>query len=118
MTELEQCIGDFFRQEAIVPSDIDLLITGKNGDQKWDEVYARLSNTVFSGMEQIHFKHLCGEYPTAMAFALWTAAHIIKDGVVPDVFALNTAADRPVRRILIYNHSNFIHHSLLLVSAC
>ena len=43
------------------------------------------SKAIFSKNNTINYKHLCGEYPTASAFALWMAANIIKTGTVPAV---------------------------------
>ncbi len=31
----------------------------------------------------INYKNLCGEYPTATAFALWLAAGMVKNGALP-----------------------------------
>ncbi|XHR94482.1 hypothetical protein ACFJIV_30115 [Mucilaginibacter sp. UC70_90] len=61
------------------------------------------------------YKHLCGEYPTSSAFALWLTANILKTGSVPATIGQATT---PVKKILIYNHYQMIHHSLILLSAC
>jgi 3-oxoacyl-[acyl-carrier-protein] synthase II len=82
-------MDSFLTQHSIGMKDIDLIITG---------------NSVFGDCASISYKHWCGEYPTSTSFALWLAAQIMKkDGI---------------KRILICNQSQGIHHSLILLSAC
>ncbi|MBC8035085.1 MAG: beta-ketoacyl synthase chain length factor [Chitinophagaceae bacterium] len=105
----------FFSSQAIDPQEIDLVITGRNGDRQQDTVYNEVLDNVFNGTVVINFKHLCGEYPTASSFALWMAAHIIRSGKLPERLAESGTA-KPIRKVLIYNHYLNIHHSLMLVT--
>lgn len=132
----EQSISSFLASQSIQPGDIDLLITGKNGDEKNDAVYGALEKTIFKDIPRINYKDLCGEYPTASAFGLWMAANILRTGHVPAGIAVQGgtaqhSADtvqggpqsqqsqgRNLRRILLYNHYLNRHHSLFLISAC
>lgn len=114
--EIEKQVTSFLERHSININDIDLVITGKNGDAGTDEVYDQLAQTVFNTKETINYKFLCGEYPTASAFAMWLAAVIIKSGEVPA--ALNYNSDKKIKMILVYNHYQGIHHSLFLLSAC
>ncbi|MEO5889908.1 MAG: beta-ketoacyl synthase N-terminal-like domain-containing protein [Ferruginibacter sp.] len=116
--ETEQQILSFLSAQSISPADIDLVITGRNGDVTSDEVYDSIATTVFTGNYTISYKQLCGEYPTATSFALWLAANILRSGTVPEAIAKNEDNIAGIKRILIYNHSQNIHHSLLLISAC
>lgn len=88
-------------------SDIDLLILGSYGDIQLNKPY--------SVIPSINFKHLCGEYPTASAFALWLTSEILKRGSLPEGFDL---IDGKIGRVLIYNHYQNRQHSLILISAC
>jgi len=101
--EIEHHILSFLKLHQIDLKDIDLVITGRNGDEKGDEIYNQLGRSVFSQKESINYKHLCGEYPTSTAFALWLAVNSIRN---------------KIERILIYNHYQQTEHSLLLISAC
>jgi 3-oxoacyl-(acyl-carrier-protein) synthase len=116
--EVEQHIFSFLKQHSIDSSEIDLLITGNNGDPKSDQVYKQLQVSVFRGITQVPYKNLCGEYPTSASFALWMSAHIIRSGSLPPALNLEETEPNKIKRILIYNHYQFIYHSLLLVSAC
>jgi hypothetical protein len=62
------------------------------------------------------YKHLCGEYPTSTAFALWLATNILKNGKVPAI--MHAPVVSGPGKILIYNHYKNIHHSVYLLSSC
>jgi hypothetical protein len=59
------------------------------------------------------FKHLCGEYPTASAYALWLACNL--PPVLPGHLVKRPAKEKPYRTILIYNQYEFSQHSLILL---
>jgi 3-oxoacyl-[acyl-carrier-protein] synthase II len=114
---IEKNINNFLRDNGISFHEIDLIITGRNGDNGCDKIFDTLQQGIFSNNSTVDFKQLCGDYPTATAFALWVAANIIQSGSIPAALGYKGAAN-PAKRILIYNHYQQIHHSLLLLSAC
>ena len=116
--EIEKQINSFLEKHSVSINDIDLIITGKNGDAGEDKIYEQLGQTVFKAKESINYKHLCGEYPTAAAFAMWLAAITIKSGEVPAALNYGSSIDKKIQKVLIYNHYQGIHHSLTLLSAC
>jgi hypothetical protein len=80
----------------------DLLISGENGDNRALKWY-RLCETVLGReVAVVRFKHLCGEYPTASAFALWLACTLPEKG-------------KSRQTVLIYNNYKFSQHSLILL---
>jgi 3-oxoacyl-[acyl-carrier-protein] synthase II len=138
---IEEGITAFLHSHSLTIDDIDLVITGKNGDTRNDDVYDQLNDSLFKNTQLANYKHLCGEYPVSSSFALWMAANIIKGGVVPEIVSEkivgdntnngtvaasqivgvvtnNTAiANASPKTILIYNHYQNKYHSLMLVSA-
>jgi 3-oxoacyl-[acyl-carrier-protein] synthase II len=116
--ETEKQILEFLAANNIAVNDIDLVILGKNGDTKNDAVYHTLQESVFNNSMLANYKNLCGEYPTSTGFALWLAAKIIKTGMVPEVLGVDQQKEKSIKRILIYNNYQGIHHTLLLLSAC
>jgi 3-oxoacyl-[acyl-carrier-protein] synthase II len=116
--EIENHILAFLKENSVELSDIDLIISGRIGDSGNDKVFDELDKTIFSKNSSVNYKHLCGEYPTASAFALWLAANIIKSGNIPATLGYKGPVKNQVKRILVYNHYQNIHHSLFLVSAC
>jgi 3-oxoacyl-[acyl-carrier-protein] synthase II len=116
--EIEKQILSFLESQSVSMKDIDLVITGKNGDADADKVYEQLAQTVFNNKDQINYKYLCGEYPTAAAFAMWLGATIIKSGSVPAALSFDALKPGTNKTVLVYNHYQGIHHSLSLLSAC
>lgn len=113
----EAYIRDFLTAHDIRMEEIDLVITGRNGNAKDDAVYEQIERAVFKDKATARFKHLCGEYPTASSFALWLAAHCLKEKKTP-AGILWSGMEAAPRRILIYNHYQNTHHALYLLSAC
>jgi len=96
--------------------DIDIFLTGLNGDKDSDAIYYRLSEDIFYSKPIAYFKHLCVEYHTASSFALWAAANCIRSQVYPDILKVNAIVPGQIRNILIYNQYRGVNHSLILVS--
>jgi len=96
--------------------DIDLVITGINGDSANDLIYEQTVNTIFSNSIITYYKHLCGDYHTSSAFALWLAAMILKTQEIPETIIIHQQKREKIKNILIYNHLNNVNHSFILVS--
>ena len=118
--EVTDFIHSFLQSNTIDISNVDLVITGKNGDSKNDLLYNHLENNVFANSLTVNYKHLCGEYPTATSFALWLATNIIQTNSVPACLLQDDVdhANINVENVLIYNNYLNIHHSIYLLSAC
>lgn len=117
VAEIETRILSFLSSRQINMEDIDLVITGRNGDTKGDSIYIQIGESIFKNKSLIKYKHLCGEYSTSTSFALWLAANILKSGTVPVVTSQENWMGDTLKRILVYNHFQNIHHSLMLISA-
>ena len=116
--EIEKQVLSFLTKHSVDMNDIDLVITGRTGNAGTDRIYDELTATIFKNKILLDYKNLCGEYPTAAAFAMWLGANIIKSGTVPAVLNCSDTAGKKIVRILIYNQHQGIHHSLSLLSAC
>ncbi|HWZ04226.1 MAG TPA: beta-ketoacyl synthase chain length factor [Mucilaginibacter sp.] len=117
LEDIEKKVILFLAENALKMDDIDIVITGKSGDTAHDDIYEQLNHSLFNKTNLANYKHLCGEYPTSSAFALWLAANMIKNGMVPDAVVERCVLKTTPKRILIYNHYQKIYHSLMLVSA-
>lgn len=115
-TGLEHQITTFLTEHGVNINEIDLVVTGRNGDTKNDEVYAKLN--LFKNKALANYKHLCGDYSTSSSFALWLASNIIKKGIMPDIFKEVGVDGRAPKKVLIYDHYQNKYHSLMLVSVC
>ncbi|MBO9617754.1 MAG: beta-ketoacyl synthase chain length factor [Niabella sp.] len=106
-------IESFLAGQEVYVNDIDLVITGHNGDVRHNGHYDHIARSLFANQPAITYKQYCGEYPTSSAFALWLASNILSTGKVPG----NTAAASP-KKILIYNNYKLNYPSVYLLSAC
>lgn len=115
---IEEEILSFLNKHGLTISDIDLVINGRNGDLKNDQVFDELDKTIFQNSLNIAYKQLCGEYPTSTAFAVWLAAKLLKSGKIPALLLNGKPAPGAIKQILVCNHYQGIHHSFVLLSAC
>ena len=91
----------------------DLLLSGENGDNRGSKGYERCEDMMAPDTTVARFKHLCGEYPTASAYALWLACNL--PPVLPGHLVKRLLTKKPYRTILIYNQYEFSQHSLILL---
>ncbi|WP_254639988.1 beta-ketoacyl synthase N-terminal-like domain-containing protein [Chitinophaga sp. GbtcB8] len=113
--EVSSAIQGFLATHRLSTADIDLLITGRNGNAGEDAAYTQLTQTLFPQTAAAAFKHLCGEYPTASAFAMWMGAQIIQQQQAPAGILYSGTAPQQLNRILIYNQYQGTHHALILL---
>ena len=99
--KVKQELLTFLQLHGLTAEDIDMVVTGDNGDEKGDRIYREVIRSLFPEKANITFKDRSGEYPTSTSFALWLAAQNVKSGV---------------GRVLLYNHYLGIYHSVYLLS--
>jgi 3-oxoacyl-[acyl-carrier-protein] synthase II len=102
--DIKREIRTFLEARGLVPEDVDMIVTGDNGDEKGDRVYREISRTLFPGILNFRFKEICGEYPTAASFCLWQTADMV------------SMVREGAGRVLIYNHYLGMYHSVYLLS--
>lgn len=115
--DVESALLGFLKMESLKLSELDLVFLGKNGDSQNDEIFHHLQRSLYTGIPASGFKHLCGDYPTSSAFALWMAANTLRNGVVPFVNPSVELKKKP-KKILVHNNDSNDHHSFYLLSAC
>ena len=114
---VEKSIQQFLQSNGLTIDDIDLVISGKNGDTTNDKVYHSVNNSLFNNTALANYKHLCGDYSVSSSFAFWLAANILKRGFIPEAVIERKAEITAPKRILIYNHYQNKYHALMLLSA-
>jgi 3-oxoacyl-(acyl-carrier-protein) synthase len=106
----------FLRKAGMDLQDVEGVMFGLNGDKLFDKIYYDLEANCFAGhTDFMFFKHLCGEYYTASAFALWLGSVVLKDQTIPDAIRLRQKSSRPIRNLLLYNHFRNTEHTLILL---
>ncbi len=97
--------------------ELDLVILGNNGDNRYDHFYHQLQNGLFSETAQLAYKHVSGEYKTASGYGLWLGCKIFKTGRIPTIFKLNAIACQNPKTILLYNQYLGDNHSIMILSS-
>jgi len=115
-SEIQSRILQFLQKQDLSIESIDLVLLGMNGDPTQDMSYDQLRLDLLKNTRTGCFKHLCGEYFTSGAFALWLAAKILKHQRIPPVVLSGFPAGTKMKNILIYNHYRNLDHSLMLIS--
>ncbi len=113
--EIEKNIFTFLKNHKLLINDIDLVILGNNGDAEFDEVYNFMEANIFANCTTAYYKHLCGEYDSSAAFAMWLAARIIKENKIPTIILRDNNNTNNISNVLIYNQFRGINHSLILL---
>ncbi|HYF70424.1 MAG TPA: beta-ketoacyl synthase N-terminal-like domain-containing protein [Ohtaekwangia sp.] len=114
---LRDALEVFIREQGFIPQDIDLVLLGKSGDKLGDQFLNDLCKSTFPKSSIGLYKHLCGEYPVASAFALWLGARILKERHIPEAVTFKYFS-RPVNNVLIFNSYLNTHHSFMLLKSC
>ena len=115
LSSLKTGIEEFLSACSLTVNDIDLLMSGKNGDSKSDKSTAIIESMFSSGSLAV-YKHLCGEFPVASSFAVWLAARMLHQNYIPDIVKCRDVG-RKLMNVLIYNPYFSTHHSLILLKA-
>ncbi|MBR5958802.1 MAG: beta-ketoacyl synthase chain length factor [Salinivirgaceae bacterium] len=105
---------DFLATLNLTLADIDTMILGRNGDAENDCVYDALENCTQANI--VHYKHLCGEYRTSSAFAMWLGANILQRQQIPQCTIKRQSRKNSYSNILIYNHLNSTEHAFTVLS--
>ncbi len=112
---LKEQLSAFLSRNGTSEADIDLLITGRNGDAGSSEIYQGIED-VFTHSVIAGYKHLVGEYDTASAFGMSLASRIIHQNKVPRTIRLNKVAKDKISSCLLFNHSANRDFSFILLS--
>lgn len=104
-----------FLEEHFSNDPVDLLLSGENGDSRYDALFATCEQMLPQNAAIARFKHMCGEYPTASAFALWLACQAGEKMFPPHIMK-REGNKKAFRNILIMNSHHGTQHSFMRVS--
>lgn len=108
-----ELINHFLAKNNISSNDIDVLITGKNGDSRLDHWYEEVKKISFPNSQELHFKHFVGEYRTASAFGTYLAVQVLSNNISQTSISLS---QKP-KYALVYNHFDGNRHGFVLVKS-
>jgi len=108
-------ISQFLENQNLSVHDLQGVLLGINGDPDHDDCFYALLREYFHNQTALYYKHLCGEYYTSSAFALWLGSVILGESQIPRGITLKTDIAQPIKNLLIYNQINNSEHSLIFL---
>lgn len=114
-TYIQEQLKHFIETRLPAGEKIDLFITGENGDSRYKEIFMGCESLLEKNVTIARYKHMCGEYPTASAFALWLACHLPASAPYQHMIKRQGVQGR-IKNILIYNFYQGVQHSFMLIS--
>ncbi len=110
--EVKAFLDAFIKKHAGASTEIDILITGENGDNRLQKYYNAAESLFTSQTGIARYKHITGEFPTSPALALWLTCNA---GKMPDQLFKSGTSKPGVRSFLIYNSYKATQHACMLV---
>lgn len=117
LATLQEAVVTALAEVGLRTRDIDLVLLGRSGDPSSDALLDSVMKSTLPHSSIGVYKHLCGEYPVASAFALWLGTRILLEHHVPEV-VIYKETSRPVRQVLLFNAYRGTHYSLMLLRPC
>lgn len=117
MDSIKQQLEASLSQAGLMISDIDAVMLGINGNPINDEFYNQVADALFPETVRLHYKHVFGENYTSSAFGVYSIAHCLCNGVIPETLYCNL--DKRLAKepgvILLINHYQGVDYSLILL---
>jgi hypothetical protein len=104
----------FLKENGLQVSDIDVLLSGESGDNRFKRFYDTVSSALTEQTTIARYKHMFGEFQTSSALALWLACYLLQTQSLPNHCMAKQG--KPVfKRILLYSNYQGVQHSFILV---
>jgi 3-oxoacyl-(acyl-carrier-protein) synthase len=116
-SNVNEKLRSLLEKQKINDQDIDLMISGENGDGRMKKFSEAIEPTLMQVPKVCRYKHMSGEYPTASAFAMWLTCQILQGKEMPHHMVKRDRGQREIRRILMYNNFKGVQHSFILLSS-
>ncbi len=113
--EIKQLAGKLLA--TIIPGKT-IILAGHNGDASEDKITDEVLSKGNGQAPIFKYKTLCGEYGTSSSFALWMAAHMLKNQIRPTNSGFKLVENSDLDTVIIYHQTSQIHHSFILVERC
>ncbi|BDS13975.1 beta-ketoacyl synthase chain length factor [Aureispira anguillae] len=105
----------FLERNQLKIEEIDALFLGFNGDNRTDYYYEYLQQELFPTQSVYVYKNLVADYYTVSSFAVWLVAQLFSGKKMPKETLLK-ATNRPINKVLIYNHYEGTQHGFILMA--
>ncbi len=113
--EIVKKLSNFFREQKVINTQIDLVVSGKGFDHLFEGPYLKTEEKLLKGIPHLYFKKYCGEYPTSTTFGLWLSAQILKNQELPEGDPVAKKIKGPVKNILLINSFAGNYYTFILL---
>ncbi len=114
--QVQQQLRQFADQYLPAGESINILLHGQNGDNRLNAFYDAAESIAGDLTTIARFKHMSGEYPTAVAIGCWLACQVLQQQQLPAHMIKRIAVQSGYRNILLYNNYKGVQHSFMLLS--
>ncbi|MBS1584783.1 MAG: beta-ketoacyl synthase chain length factor [Bacteroidetes bacterium] len=118
VAEMQNAINEMLEQNGLVANDIDVVLSGMNGDAKQKKLFEAGTGMFGDGATVCAYKHLCGDFDTASGFGLWLANKIVSEQNIPTVTIQSGVRSDAIDKLLMVNHTITGDASLILLNSC
>ncbi len=104
-----------FLQTHFPTTPPDIFISGENGDSRLQPFYTAVQEQL-PHTALVRYKHLSGEYPTAVSFGIWLALEILNNRTLPRHLFTTQMSNQDYEHIMLYNCYKGEQHSITWIS--
>lgn len=101
-----------FAEVQILDRESTLFLTGENGDIRFSPFY-HSCEAIVNDIPVARFKHLSGEYPTAVSFAVWLSVFALQNQKLPSHLFKSGSKPLHIKNVIIYNNYHGLQHSFI-----
>jgi 3-oxoacyl-(acyl-carrier-protein) synthase len=102
--DLPQLLHQFLAQYGLTTADIDVFISGRNGDSRMTPYDEAMTATLPADTSILAYKHLTGEFDTSSGFGVWSASRILHTQQLPAAMLQRQGKAQPIRQVLVHHH--------------
>lgn len=113
---VKQRFDSFLRKHFKQHEQPDLLLSGEDGDNRYQKYYDACESLLDENVTIARFKHLTGDYATVSGFALWLCCFLLQEKQFPEHLVMRKAEEKTLRKVVLYNSYRNKQHSFFIVS--
>jgi len=113
---LSESITGFLKKHFISFENINSVMFGNLHNNIQSGFYKKIVTLFPAFTNLLWFKHLCGEYMTSSAFALWLGANCLKTQQIPEIAFLRKTNNLPAKNMLIINNLSGNQFAIFLLT--
>ena len=120
LEEVKKQVEDMLAGADMGIDDVNLVMTGKNGNPENDQCYSETLQSIMPNVPQLHYKHIFGENFTSSALGVYAASHCLSQGCVPHFLYEDPCQSSPnekINNIILFNQMNGQEYTFVLLKA-